>query len=241
MSTPVLAALDLDTIAANKQSATKEYKDAVEALFLDFAAKADLLDDNEKVDIEVTDGRIYDELKNKRVSKISPPDDDDDRWYPETSSTKIELTAAVFTAGPTLAQSQANDVMKAVYIKCQSTTWNRTQSGKRGSVQKMFERNNLVLVHGTVWRNKNPFEDGIYVSTHEEILVRDYWGPRLAKLRSLTDAFRDDYEMVSKRVPPGVDESIRLALEEAFVEATAKLPMPTLGAGGANGRKALDK
>jgi hypothetical protein len=241
MSTSAFSALDLDTIAANRQSATKEYKDAVDAVFLDFARKADLVDDDDKIDVKVVDGRIHDELGTKRVSKISPPDDEDDRWYPETSSTKVELTSAVFTAGPTLSEAQINDVMKAVYAKCQSTTWNRTQSGQRGSVQKMFEKEGLVLVHGTVWRNDNPVEDGLYVSTHEEILVREYWGPRLAKLRSLTDAFRDDYDMVAKRVPPDIAASVRLALEEAFVEATAKLPVPTLGSGAANGQKALGK
>ncbi|HEU4658488.1 MAG TPA: hypothetical protein VFR97_13225 [Capillimicrobium sp.] len=241
MSTRVLSALDLDEIAANKQTAADEYKKAVSAIFLEFARQADLLDEDDKIDTKVVDGRIYDEMKSKRVSKISPPDDDDHRWYPETSSTKAELTAAVFTAGPTLAEAQANDVMKTVYAKCQSTVWNRTQSGKRGSVQKLLERDNLVLTHGTVWRNDNPVDEGIYVSTHEEIMLREYWGPRLAKLRSLTNSYRDDYEMMKGRVPEAVDATIRAALEAAFVEATAKLPVPTLGSGATNGQKALEK
>ena len=241
MSTSALSSLDLDAISANKRSAAEEYKEVVSLLFLDFAGKADLLGEDDKIDPKVVDAGIYEEMKSKHVARISPPDDDDDRWYPETSSTKVELTAAVFTAGPTLAEAQANDVMKAVYAKCQSAVWNRTQSGKRGSVQKLFERDNLVLVHGTVWRNDNPVEDGIYVSTHEEILLREYWGPRLAKLRALTSSFRDDYEMLKERVPASIDASIRQALEEAFVEATAKLPVPTLGSGAANGQKALEK
>jgi hypothetical protein len=234
-----LSALDLDRIAANKTSSAQEYQKAVSALFLDYAGKADLLDEDHTIDPNVVDGRIYDEMKSKHVVKISPPDDDDDRWHPETSSTKVELTAAVFTAGPTLAEAQANDVMKAVYAKCQSTVWNRTQSGQRGSIQKLFKRDGLVLVRGTVWRNDNPVDDGLYVSTHEEVMVREYWGPRLAKLRALTNAFRDDYEMIKQRVPADIDAAIRQELEAAFVEATAKLPVPTLGA--ANGQKTLEK
>jgi hypothetical protein len=241
VSTSSPPALDLAAIAAKKKSSANEFKQAVDAVFRGFADKADLLGEDDKIDVVVVDGRVYDEMKTKRVSKISPPDDDDDRWYPKTSSTKVELTAAVFTAGPTLAESQTDDVMKAVYAKCQSTVWNRTQSGKRGSVQKLFEHDNLVLTHGTVWRNDNPVEDGIYVSTHEEILTREYWGPRLAKLRSITDAFRDDYEMVKHRVPAEIDAAIQHALVEAFVEATAKLPVPTLGSAAANGQKALKK
>lgn len=241
MSTNVVSAINADAIAANKKSSDEEFKKAVAALFKEYADRADLLNPEGRIDLEVLDQRIHDELATKHVAKINPPDDDDDRHYPEKSSTKTELTAAIFTAGPSRAESEANEVMQTVYGKCQSAVWNRTQSGKRGTVQKLFEAEKLVLIHGTVYRNDNPFEDGIYISTHEEVLLREFWAPRLAKLESLTKSFRDDYDMVKARVPASIDAKIREAIEDAFVEATAKLPVPTLGTSASNGRKAIEK
>ncbi len=241
MSTDALSAINADEIAAKKQSSDEDFDKVVNVLFAEHANKADLLNEDGKIDLAVLDGRIYDNIKTKHVEKIKPPDDEDDRRSPTKSSTKDELTAAVFTAGPTIADAEMNEVMKAVYGKCQSTVWNRTQTGKRGAIQKLLDSDNLVLIHGKVFRNDNPIKDGIYVSTHEEVLVREYWGPRLAKLQKLTDSFQDDYAMMKERVPAGVEASVRAVLESAFIEATAKLPVPTLGTGDANGRKALEK
>jgi len=241
MTTSTLPALNADEIVANKKSSIEEFDAAVDALFTQYAGEAGLLDEDGKIDSEVLDQRIYDEIKSKHVKKIKPPDDEDDRRDPAKSSTKVELTAVIFEKGPTIADAEANGLIEAVYAKCQSTVWNRMQSGKRGAIQKRFEDDKLVLIRGKVFRNGNPINDGIYVSTHEEVIVRDYWGPRLAKLQKLSDSLQDDYAMMKERVPPGVEASVRAVVEAAFVEATAKLPVPTLEASEANGHKALEK
>ncbi|HKG03674.1 MAG TPA: hypothetical protein VKB03_10855 [Conexibacter sp.] len=171
----------------------------------------------------------------KRVVSIDP---DDDRLDPAKSSTKDELTAAIFTAGPSVVDAERNAVEKAVYAKCQSVVWNATQTGKRGRVQKVLQADKLVLVRGKAFREPNPIHDGIYVSTHEEIIMREFWGPRLDKVRKLAAALADDYDMVKDRVP-GLEDPMRDALEAVFVEATAHLPVPTLGSGAANGQKTL--
>jgi hypothetical protein len=239
MNTSAPSVLDTDAIAAQKESSLEEFDEAVEALFVEAAVQAGLLDENGRIDTEVLDERIYEELRSKHVVNIEP--DNDDRREQATSSTKDELAAAIFTSGPTLADSEKNGVYKAVYAKVQSTVWNRTQSSKRGAVQKRFDADKLVLIHGKVFRQGNPIKDGIYVSTHVEVLLRDYWGPRLAKLQKLSDSFQEDYGMVKERVPAEVESAIRAAIESAFVEATAKLPVPTLDAGSGDGRKALEK
>jgi len=241
VTTQALSALDADEIAAEKQSSIAEFDAAVDKMFTEYANEAELLDENGKIDLPVLDQLIYDEIKTKHVKKIQPPDDDDDRRDPAKSSTKDELTAAIFTAGPTIADAEANGVMEAVYAKCQSTVWNRMQSGKRGAIQKRFEGDKLVLIRGKVFRNGNPIKDGIYVSTHDEVIVRDYWGPRLAKLQKLSDSFQEDYAMMKERVPASVEASVRTVLEAAFVEATAKLPVRTLESGEPDGRKTLEK
>jgi hypothetical protein len=240
MSASTQSVLDTDAIAAQKESSVEEFDKAVDALFVEAAERAGLLDETGRISPDVLDERIYDELKSKHVVNIDP--DNDDRREQATSSTKDELTAAIFTAGPTLADSEKNGVMKAVYAKAQSTVWNRTQSSKRGAIQKRFDGVKLVLIHGKVFRQGNPIKDGIYVSTHVEILLRDYWGPRLAKLQKLTDSFQEDYAMVKERVPAEVETAVSAAIESAFVEATAKLPVPTLGSGPiGGGKKALER
>jgi len=241
MTTNAPSAINADEIAAKKESSVEDFDEAVNALFADYADSAGLLTEDGRVDLAVLDGRIYDELKTKHVQQINPPDEDDHRRDPATSSSKTELTAAIFTAGPTITDAEINGVMKAVYAKCQSTVWNRTQDKHRGAIQKLFDADSLVLIHGKVFRNGNPIKDGIYVSTHEEVLVRDFWGPRLAKLQKLSDSFQQDYAMTKERVPASVEATVRATIESAFVEATAKLPVPTLGAGESNGRKALEK
>ncbi|HEY2477790.1 MAG TPA: hypothetical protein VGI17_03590 [Solirubrobacterales bacterium] len=241
MTTNSLSSLSLDEISEQRHSSNEEFNAAVGNLFEGYADNAGLLDAEARIDLDVLDQRIYDEIKTKHVKQIQPPDGDDDRRDPEKSSTKDELMAAIFTAGPSIADAEANDVMSAVYAKCQSTVWNRTQSGKRGAIQKRFEGDKLVLIHGKVFRHGNPIKDGIYVSTHEEVMLRDYWGPRLAKLQKLSDSFQEDFAMMKERVPASVEASVRAALGEAFVEATAKLPVPTLSPGDPSVRKALEK
>lgn len=241
MPTDSLSALTADEISENRQSSIEEFNSAVGNRFAEYADEAGLLDEEGRIDLPALDQRIYEEVKTKHVEKIQPPDDGDDRRDPAKSSTKDELTAAIFTAGPTIADAEANDVMAAVYSKCQSTVWNRTQSGKRGAIQKKFEGDKLVLIHGKVFRHGNPIKDGIYVSTHEEVLLRDYWGPRLAKLQKLSDSFQEDFAMMKERVPASIEASVRAVLGEAFVEATAKLPVPTLNAGSQSVPKALEK
>ena len=244
MSTPTPSVLDInsidtDSLAVNKDSSVEDFDAAVNTMFIEYARRADLLDANEKVDTDVLDARITEKVKRWHVVNIDP--DDDDRRDPSSSGTKDELTSAIFIAGPTLADAEKDAVWATLYAKCQSTVWNRTQSGKRGAVQKRLDGEKLVLIHGKVFRHGNPIKDGIYVSTHAEALLRDYWGPRLAKLRKLSDAFEEDYTMTRERVPAEVDEVVRAAIESAFVEATAKLPVQTLELGKANARKALDK
>lgn len=241
MTTDSLSAPSADELSENRQSSIEEFNEAVGRLFAEFAGNAGLLDEDGRVDLPVLDQRIYDEIRNKHVKKIQPPDDDDDRRNPAKSSTKDELTAAIFTAGPTIADAETDDLMATVYAKCQSTVWNRTQSGKRGAVQKLFEGDKLVLIHGKVFRHGNPIKDGIYVSTHEEVILRDYWGPRVAKLQKLSDSFQEDFAMMKERVPASIEASVKTVLEEAFVEATAKLPVPTLNAGNQSSPKALEK
>jgi hypothetical protein len=226
----------VDEIVARKQAANKEFDDAVQERFIEAADAAGLLDERDELDDELVAQRVYQELKSKRVVNIDPGNDD--RRDPTSSSTKDELTAAIFTAGPTALDAERDDVERAVYAKCVSAVWNPTQTGKRGRVQKMFDSDSLILVRGKVFREPNPIKDGIYVSTHEEIVMREFWGPRLDRLRKLASALEDDYEMVKERVP-ALDAPMRAAIEAAFVEATAKLPVPTLGTG--DGQKAIGK
>jgi hypothetical protein len=218
--------IDTGSIADQRKSSQEDFDSAVGDLFHTAADAAGLLDEEGRIAHALLDQRIYDELKTKHVVSIDP--DNDDRRDPGTSSTKDELTAAVFQGYLTIADAEKDDVYKSAYAKCQSTVWNRTQTSKRGTIQKRFEGDKLVLIHGKVFRQGNPIRDGIYVSTHIEVLLRDYWGPRLAKLQKLSDSFQEDFSMMKERVPPEVEAVVRAALESAFVEATAKLPVPTL-------------
>jgi hypothetical protein len=229
-------ALDLDAISAQKESSDEEFIEAVKTLFAGYAEKADLLDSDGSIISKVLDQRIYDEVRTKHVVSIEDPDD---RESQATSTTKDELVTVIFTAGPTLADAERNAVLRAVYAKAQNAIWNRTQSGKRGAVQKKLAADKLVLVKGQVIRTGNPIPDGLYVSTQREVLVRDYWGPRLAQLRKLSDAFKDDFEMMEERVPPEVADHVLAHIGAAFDAATAKLPLE-LGSGG-TGKKALGK
>lgn len=237
MSTTATSANSADEIAANKQSADQDFDEAVNNRFMQAASDAGLLDEDGNVDVDRVADQVYDELRSKHVKEIGG--DTDDRFDPSTSSTKDELTAAIFVAGPTSSDSEQNDVEKKAYEKCASTVWNLTQPSRRGRVQKRLEADKLLLIRGRVFRNGNPIPNGIYVSTHEEIVLREFLGPRLEKLRKLTDAIEDDYKMATERVKE-LDGPMRAAIEAAMREATAKLPVPALGSGSSSSdQKAL--
>lgn len=238
MSTDAKPAKSADELAANKQSAIEDFNEAVDRRFMEAVEAADLLDDDGYLDEEELLERVVEELRSKHVVHVDP--DNDDRRDSTTSSTKDELTAAIFTGGPNVVDAEKNAVEAAAYAKCQSAVWNLTQTGKRGKVQKLLAADSLVLVRGKVFRDTNLIKDGIYVSTHEEVVMREFWGPRLDKVRKLAAALEDDYEMLKERVP-ALDGPMREAIEAAFVEATAKLPVATLGAGASNGRKTLGR
>ncbi len=224
-----------EKIVANRTAAVEEFDKAVHERFMEAADAAGLLHDG-TLDDELLTERIFQELRTKHVVSIDP--DSDDRRDSATSSTKDELTAAIFTAGPTVLDAEKNAIEAGAFAKCQSAVWNPTQTGKRGRVQKLLEPDRLVLVRGKVFRDTNLIKEGIYVSTHQEIILREFWGPRLDKVTKLAASLLDDFEMVRDRVP-GLEDPMRAAIEAAFVEATAKLPIPTLGSGAANGRKSL--
>lgn len=238
MSTTVPSAITADQIAASKESADQDFDEAVQRRFMRAAADAGLVDAEGDLDQELVAEEVYDELKTKRVVVIGS--DQDDRDNPATSSTKDELTAAVFTAGPTAAEAEQNDVEKKAYEKCQAAVWNLTQAGRRGNIQKRLEAEKLLLVRGKVFRNGNPIANGVYVSTHEEVVLREFLGPRLEKLRKLTDAIEDDYKMATERAEE-LAGPMRGAIEAALREATAKLPVAQLGSGESNGQKAIGR
>lgn len=237
MTTPTVAVQPTDEIVAAKESADKRFLEAVEDRFRTAIVDAKLDDGDGNIDKELVDQRVYDVLRTKHVAKIGPKKDD--RYDPATSTTKDELTATVFSGGPTIAEAEQNEVVKKVYEKCRSVVWDMTAPSRRGLVQRRLEADKLLLVRGKVFRNGNPIATGIYVSTHEEIVVREFMGPRLEKLRKLTEAIEDDYKMATERAP-ALDAPLRTAIESAMREATAKLPVPALGAGESNG-KVLEK
>lgn len=235
MSTDVASAQSADEIAANKQTADEQFAEAVERRFMRAHYDAGLIDEDGNVDKEKIAQQVYDELRTKRVVQIGA---EDDRYDPATSSTKDELTAAIFVNGPTIADAEQNEVERKAYEKCQAAVWNLTQPGARGHVQQRLEADKLLLVRGKVFRSGNPILTGIYVSTEEEIVLREFLGPRLDKLRKLADALENDYKMATERAP-ALGGAMHAAIEAAMTETTAKLAVAALGSGEANGRKAL--
>ncbi len=225
-----------DDIAAAKRAADEQFFEAVEDGFQQAVVGAGLDDGDGNLNKELVVERVYEVLKNKRVVDIGP--EHDDRYYPQTSSTKDELTVDIFTAGPTLAQSEENAVVKKVYEKCQGVVWDLAAPRQRGRVQQRLEADKLLLVRGKVFRNGNPISTGVYVSTQEEIVLREFIGPHLEKLRKLTEVIEEDYKMATER-SGALEAPIRMAIEAAMAEATAKLPSAALGAAGE--QKALDR
>jgi hypothetical protein len=232
------SAHSVDQIAVSYTTADREFKEAVEARVLKAAEDAGLLDANDEIDVEILVDRAYQELKTKHVVNIDS--DNDDRYDPATSSTKEELANAVFTAGPTAADAELNLVEKKAYDKCLALVWNHTVPTGRGRIQKRFEADKLLLVRGKVYRNGNTIETGVFVTKHPELVLREYLAPRLEKLRKLTEALEGDFELALER-DMALEGPMRVAIEAAVAEAAAKLPVPELGSGGANGHKALDE
>lgn len=227
----------VDQIAANYTSADTEFKQAVEERVHRAADESGLLDGNGEIDVDLIVDRAYDELKTKNVVNIDSGQDD--RYDPETSSTKEELAGAVFTAGPTTASAELNAVEKKAYDRCLALVWNHTVTSPRGRVQKRLAADKLLLVRGRVYRNGNTIETGVYVTKNPELILREYLGPRLEKLRKVTEALEGDFDLALER-DKSLEGPMRAAIEAAVVEAAAKLPVPQIGSGGTNGQKALN-
>ena len=228
----------VDQIAALFTTADAEFKQAVEDRFYKAADDAGLLDENGDLDIELIVDRIYEVLKTKHVVNIEPGNDD--RYDPELSSTKEELAAAIFTEGPTAADAERNAVEKKAYEKCLSQVWNHTVPTKRGRIQKRLDADKLLLVRGKVYRNGNTIDSGVFVTTNTELVLREYLGPRLDKLRKLTEALEGDFELAVDR-DKHLEAPMRAAIESAIAEATAKLPVALLAASASGEKKALGK
>jgi len=235
VTTPISSA-SADSIIASKHLADEQFDDAVNAGFQQAIVDADLADADGNLDKDFVADKVYEELKTKHVVEIGKKDD---RYDPATSSTKDELTAAIFTAGPTAAEAEKDEIVQRIYEKCQSVVWNLTAPSRRGRVQQRLDADKLLLVRGKVYRNGNPIPTGLYVSTHEEVVLREFMGPRLDKLRKMTDAIEDDFKMATER-SAALEAPLRAAIEAAMAEAVAKLPVAVLGTG-SNGQKALGK
>lgn len=227
-----------DLIAATYTSADEEFKKAVAERVHRAAKDAGLLDADGEIDIDEIEDRAYDVLRTKHVVNIESGNDD--RYDPQTSSSREELGTAVFNAGPTAADAERNEVEKRAYEKCLSLVWNHTVPTRRGRVQKRLEADKLLLVRGKVYRSGNTIETGVFVTKNPELVLREYLEPRLEKLRKVTEALEGDFDLALER-DKSLEAPMRAAIEAAVVEASAKLPGPTLGAGGGNGQKALDK
>jgi hypothetical protein len=233
-----LSAQSVDEIAANYTAADAAFKEAVEARYEQALAEAGLLDEDGEVDVDEIVERVYQTLKTKHVKNIEPGNDD--RYDPSTSSTKEELAAAVFTAGPTAADAERNAVMKKVYEKCLSTVWNHTVTTRRGGVQKRLDHDKLLLVRGKVYRSGNTISTGVYVTTHTELVLREYLGPRLESFRKMTEALESDFELAAER-DKSLAGPMRAAIEAAVEEAVARLPVAALASGETNRQKAIEK
>ena len=233
-----IPSVSTDEIAAQKQTADEQFSRAVEAQFLDIAGEADVLTDEGTLDKKRLATKVYEVLKKKHVVDIEPGKDD--RRDPNKSSSKEELAAAIFSAMPSGSAADTNLVEAKVRDRCLGAVWNVTQTGERGQVQKLLRADNLILIRGPVFRDSLTVSDGIYVSTHEEVVIREFLAPRLEKLRKLTEAIEGDYEMATERVPQ-LAGPMRAAIEDAVVSASARLPVATLGSGAGNGRRALGK
>jgi hypothetical protein len=238
MSTPNVSAIKADEIVSRKHEADQVFEEAVEGRVREIADAAGVLAEDGKIDKKVLGAKAYDVLKRKRVVDIST--DGDDRRNPAKSSSREELAEALFSQMPTDAQADQNEVDAAVRGKCLGAVWDVCQTGQRGIVQQHLEGDGLILIRGKVYRGSITVKSGLYVSTHEEIVLREFLQPQLEKLQRVTDALKADYEMATERAGE-LAGPMREAIHEALVEATAKLPVATLTTATNGGRKALDK
>jgi hypothetical protein len=238
MSTVVPSAIDADILAAKKDAADKEFTDAVKVRFLEIADDAGVVADG-KVSPKLLADAVFDVVKTKRVVNIEP--DDDDRRDPAKSSHKEELAEIIFPRIPSGSAADRNSLENAIREKCLTAVWDMVSTSvERGPVQQRLRPFNLVLIRGVVFRGSKTVKDGVFVSTHEDIIRRELIGKRVKRARSQLEALADEFQMVVDRVPElrGVLES---DIEQFMVEVTAKLPVPTLAPGDSGGRKALGK
>jgi hypothetical protein len=229
-------AVDSDQISANYTAADQEFKEAVDYRVNLAAERAGLLDAQGNIDVEEIVERAYQEIKTKQVVHIDGANDD--RYDPATSSTKEELAAAVFTAGPSASDAERNAVERKVYDRCLSLVWSHTVPTQRGRLQQRLEADKLLLVRGRVYRNANTIDSGVFVTNNPELVLREYLGPRLDKLRKLTEALEGDFDLASER-DKSLEGPMRMAIEAAVSQATANLPLGQLGSGSGKGSKAL--
>jgi len=232
------SALSADQIAANYSAADAEFKQAVEDRVNRAADEAGLLDDEGSIDPDLIEERAYQEIKTKHV--VSIDEGNDDRYDPATSSSKQELAAAVFTAGPTPADAERNAVEKKAYEKCLSLVWNHTVMSSRGRIQKRLAAEKLLLVRGNVYRNGNTIEAGVFVTRNPELILREYLGPRIDKWRKEAEALKADFDLAVER-DKSLAGPLQAAIEAGLAEAHAKLPAGSIGSGQASATKALDE
>jgi hypothetical protein len=237
MSTATAPAQTADEIAANKKAADEAFHEAVAKRFLDIATASEVVADGQ-LDKGLLAKRCYGELKNRHVVSIAT--EDDDRRDPAKSSSKEELAETIFVSMPSASAAEKNEVEKAVREKCLAAVWDVTQTAERGQVQRLLRADNLILVRGVVFRGSNTIKSGLYVSTVDEVIVRELLTPQLERLRRLAERIEGDYEMITDRVPE-LATPMKAAIEAAVEKATVTLPVASLESGEPNGRKALGK
>ena len=168
------------------------------------------------------------------------PDEPDDRRSAETSCSVMEVTAAVFTAGPTEQQCLEGDaVWSSLGKKCRKVIADSGQDGHRGRVQRALKAQGLVLIRGSVYRDGHAVE-GIYASVHPEAMLHEFWAPRLAELDKLGKKWEADWNMNAERLPTDTMNAIKAVIDGEVQKLTARLPIQTLGTGEANGKPKAD-
>lgn len=227
---------DTDLISDKYSAADQEFKEAVKYGVERAADEAGLLIADGEIDSEEIIERAYREVKTKQVVNVESGNDD--RFSPKKSSTKEELTMAVFTAGPTAADAERNSVERKVYERCLTLVWNHTVMTGRGRIQQRLDADKLLLVRGRVYRNGNTIDSGVFVTKNPEIVLREYLGPRLESLRKVTAALEEDFGLALER-DKALEGPMRAAIDSAVSQATANLPVKQIGSGNAKGTKAL--
>ena len=226
-----------DLIAARHTAADAEFKEAVDDIVYKAAEAAGLVDDDGEISIDTIVDRAYDELKTKIVVSIEPGNDD--RYDPATSSTKEELAAAVFTAGPTAAQAERSareeGVREVPFAGLEPHGYDQARAhpespggpeapgrARQGVPQRQHDRDRRVR--------------------HEEPRARAARVPRPApgEVRKITEALEADFDLALER-DQMLEGPMCAAIEAAVAEAAARLPVAALSAGSANGQKTIGK